>query len=239
MEPQRLAAVFVELADTLVEEFDVVDFLQRLTERAVELLGADAAGLMLADERGDLRLMASTLERMRLLEVFELQIAQGPCRDCFDSGRRVINVDLETARDRWPVFTVAAVQAGFESTHALPMRLRGHTIGALNLFTDRQARLGEEEVAVGQAMADIATIGLVHERLSQEQSVLSEQLQTALHSRVRIEQAKGMLAARMNVSPNRAFETMRAHARRHHLTLSTVAQAVIDGTTRVEDLVGS
>jgi len=239
MEPQRLAGVFVELADTLVEAFDVVDFLQMLTERAVELLGADAAGLMLADERGDLCLMASTLERMRLLELFELQISEGPCRECFDTGLAVTNVNLAAAQDRWPTFTVAAVEAGFQSTHALPMRLRGQTVGALNLFTERQAELSQEDIAVGQAMADIATIGLVHERLSQEQSLLSEQLQTALHSRVVIEQAKGVLAARTNVSMGEAFRSMRAHARRNHLTLSTVAQAVIDGTARVDDLVGS
>ena len=239
MDSQRLAGVFVELADTLVEEFDVVDFLQMLTERAVELLGVDAAGLMLADERGDLCLMASTLERMRLLELFELQISEGPCRDCYDTGRPVTNVNLAQARDRWPTFTVAAVNAGFQSTHALPMRLRGQTIGALNLFNDRQAQLSEDDIAVGQAMADIATIGLVHERLSQEQNTLSEQLQTALHSRVLIEQAKGVLAARTNVSMGEAFRSMRAHARRNHLTLSTVAAAVIDGTTRLDHLVDS
>lgn len=239
MEPQRLAGVFVELADTLVEKFDIVDFLQMLTERAVELLEADAAGLMLADERGDLCLMASTLERMRLLELFELQISEGPCRECFDTGAQVTNVNLAAAYDRWPTFTIAAVDAGFQSTHALPMRLRGQTIGSLNLFTDRQVELSEDDIAVGQAMADIATIGIVHERVSQEQSLLSEQLQTALHSRVVIEQAKGVLAARSNVSMGEAFRSMRAHARRNRLTLSAVAQGVIDGTARVDDLVGS
>ena len=149
------------------------------------------------------------------------------------------NVNLAQARDRWPTFTVAAVNAGFQSTHALPMRLRGQTIGALNLFNDRQAQLSEDDIAVGQAMADIATIGLVHERLSQEQNTLSEQLQTALHSRVLIDQAKGVLAARTNVSMGEAFRSMRAHARRNHLTLSTVAAAVIDGTTRLDHLVDS
>lgn len=238
-ETGRLAEVFVELADTLVEEFDVVDFLQVLTERAVELLRADAAGLMLVDERGDLQLMASTLEQVRLLELFELEIAEGPCRTCFDTGAAVVNVDLADARDRWPAFTAAAVEAGFGSTHALPMRLRGQTIGALNLFTHRPAHLGAQDLAVGQAMADVATIGLLHERNVHEQSALSEQLQTALHSRVLIEQAKGVLAGRAGIDVGAAFERMRAHARRNSTTLSAVAQGVIDGHIRDQVLLDS
>jgi GAF domain-containing protein len=237
--PQRLARVFVELADTLVEEFDVVDFLHMLTERCVELLDADAAGLMLADQRGNLQLVASTVERAQLLELFELQAGEGPCLECFSTGRAITNVDLPEARERWPVFAAAAVQAGFRSTHALPMRLRGQVIGALNLFADRQARLDEDDVAIGQAMADVATIGLLHERNLREQTVLSEQLQTALHSRVLIEQAKGVLAARADITVAEAFTRMRTHARGNNLTLTGVATAVIDGTIDERFLVGS
>lgn len=228
--PQRLARVFVELADTLVEEFDVVDFLQMLTERCVEVLAADAAGLMLADGRGNLRPVASTLERAHLLELLELQIEEGPCVECFATGRPIVNVDLPEARERWPRFVAAAVEAGFRSTHALPMRLRSQVIGALNLFTDEQARLGSEDIAIGQAMADVATIGLLHERTLREQTVLSEQLQTALQSRILIEQAKGVLAARANISVTEAFTQMRSHARRNHVTLTAVATAIIEGT---------
>jgi GAF domain-containing protein len=237
--PQRLARVFVELADTLVEEFDVVDFLHMLTERCVELLNADAAGLMLADQRGNLQLVASTVERAQLLELFELQAGEGPCLECFSTGRAVTNVDLPEARARWPVFSAAAVQAGFRSTHALPMRLRGQVIGALNLFADRQVRLDDDDIAIGQAMADVATIGLLHERNLREQTVLSEQLQTALHSRVLIEQAKGVLAARADITVPQAFTRMRTHARRNGLTLTGVATAVIDGTIDERILVGS
>lgn len=228
--PQRLAEVFVELADTLVEEFDVVDLLQLLTERCVELLDADAAGLMLADERGDLRLMAATTERMRLVELLELQAAEGPCRDCYLTGRPVVNVKLADAHGRWPVFTGAAVAAGFGGTHALPMRLRGRVIGALNLFTDASVDLSDDDVAVGQAMADVATIGLLHERNLREQTAVSEQLQAALHSRVLIEQAKGVLAARAEITVDRAFTRMRDHARHTGLTLTAVATAVVDGS---------
>lgn len=233
-----MARVFVELADTLVEEFDVVDFLHMLTERCVELLNADAAGLMLADQRGNLQLVASTLERAQLLELFELQAGEGPCLECFSTGRAITNVDLPEARARWPVFSAAAVQAGFRSTHALPMRLRGQVIGALNLFADRQARLDEDDVAIGQALADVATIGLLHERNLREQTVLAEQLQTALHSRVLIEQAKGVLAARADITVIEAFTRMRAHARGSGLTLTGVATAVLEGSIDERVLVG-
>jgi transcriptional regulator with GAF, ATPase, and Fis domain len=225
----RLAEVFVELADTLVEQFDVIEFLQMLTERSVELLEADAAGLMLADERGSLQLMASTAEKMRVLELFELQIQEGPCYDCWRTGQPVSNVALAAALDRWPSFTAAALEAGYGSTHALPMRLRGHVIGALNLFNAAEQPLGADDLALGQAMADVATIGLLHERTLQEQTTLSEQLQTALQSRVLIEQAKGVLSARAGLSIGEAFVRMRSHARRNGVGLTDVAQAVVDG----------
>lgn len=229
-ESKRLAQIFVELADTLMDDFDVVDFLQTLTDRCVEMLRADAAGLMLTDQRGGLRLMAATLERARLLEVFELQILEGPCVECFTTGAAITNVELAEANKRWPVFTPAAVEAGFEATHAQPMRLRGRVIGALNLFTDRAVHLDDTDLAVGQAMADVATIGLLHQQNTYEQTVLSEQLQAALHSRVLVEQAKGALAARTGVSVSEAFATMRGHARTNQMKLSDVAERVVDGT---------
>ena len=201
---QRLAEVFVELADTLVEDFDVVDLRQTLADRTVELLEVDAAGLMLADQRGDLQLMASTLERARLLELFELQVAA----------------------------------AGFRATHALPMQLRGQIIGVLNLFADDAVPLSQDDVAVGQAMADVATIGLLSQRSLFEQVRLSEQLQTALQSRILIEQAKGFLSARARISVNKAFHQMRTHARGTGVTLSLVATRVIEGTIDLSALTG-
>jgi transcriptional regulator with GAF, ATPase, and Fis domain len=234
---KRLANVFVELADTLVDEFDTVDFLQMLIDRCVELLDVDAAGLMLADQRGSLQLMASTVERARLLELFELQAEEGPCLDSFTTGGPVTNVDLAEAQDRWPRFSPAAVEAGFGGTHALPMRLRRQVIGALNLFTDRQTALDEDAVAIAQAMADVATIGLLHERNLAEQTLLSEQLQTALNSRVLIEQAKGVLAARAGISVADAFTRMRTHARRDGVTLTAVAAALVEGSLDASSLV--
>ena len=236
---RRLAQVFVELADTLVEDFDVVDLLQTLTDRCVELLPADAAGLMLADERGSLRLMACTAERMRLVELLELQAEEGPCRECYQTGQHVMNIDLADAIERWPVFSAAATTAGFGGTHAVPMRLRGRVIGALNLFTDAPVHLSDDEIAVAQAMADVATIGLLHERSLREQTIVSEQLQTALHSRVLIEQAKGVLAARGEVTVDVAFTRMRDHARRTGRTLTAVATAVVMGSLDVRVLTGA
>jgi len=224
---QRLTEVFVELADTLVEEFDVVDFLQVLTERCVELIDTDAAGLMLDDQRGNLQVVAYTDESARLLELFELQKAEGPCLDCFATGQVITNVDLADSRARWPVFTEAALGLGFTYSHALPLRLRGQVLGSLNLFSLERKALTDDHVAVAQGMADIATIGLLHERALRDQVVLAEQLQTALHSRIVIEQAKGVLSARAGITVSEAFSRMRAHARRTGEQLTSVAEAVV------------
>ena len=226
---QRLAEVFVELADTLVEEFDVVDFLQTLTERCVELVDTDAAGLMLDDQRGSLRLVAHTHESARLLELFELQQREGPCLDCFATGRVIANIDLTTAASRWPVFSQAARDIGFGTSHAVPLRLRRQVIGALNLFTNERRTLSDEHLAVAQGLADIATIGLLHERTVRDQVTLSEQLQSALHSRILIEQAKGILSAQAGTNVESAFALMRTHARRTGEPLTTLAAAVVAG----------
>jgi GAF domain-containing protein len=233
---QRLAEVFVELADTLVEEFDVIDFLQTLTERCVELVDTDAAGLVLDDQRGRLSVIAYTDESARLLELFELQKAEGPCLDCFATGEAIANVDLAASGSRWPVFTEAALGSGFAYSHALPLRLRRQVLGALNLFTVEGRALTEEHLAVAQGMADIATIGLLHERALRDQVVLAEQLQTALHSRIVIEQAKGVLSARAAISVGEAFRRMRTHARRTGQQLTAVAEAVVTGSLDHDDL---
>jgi hypothetical protein len=235
---QRLTEVFVELADTLVEEFDVVDFLQVLTERCVELIDTDAAGLMLDDQRGNLQVVAYTDESARLLELFELQKAEGPCLDCFATGQIITNVDLTDSRARWPVFTEAALGLGFTYSHALPLRLRRKVLGALNLFSLERKALTDDHVAVAvaQGMADIATIGLLHERALRDQVVLAEQLQTALHSRILIEQAKGVLSARAGISVSEAFSRMRTHARRSGKQLTNVAEDVVAGTLEHQHL---
>ncbi|PRY12883.1 GAF and ANTAR domain-containing protein [Kineococcus rhizosphaerae] len=234
MSEQRTAQVFVELADTLVDDFDIVDFLHVLTERCVELLGVGAAGLMLSDERGRLRVVAGTSQTTRDLELFELEVEEGPCVDTFATGRAIRNVEIDTesAGRRWPRFCAAARAAGVAHTSALPMRLRGEVIGALNLFADGPT--DQAGLDLGQAMADIATIGLINERSLRERTLLSEQLQAALNSRVVIEQAKGVLAARLDTTVEDAFTRLRRHARREGTTLTAVAAAVIAGDLRLD-----
>jgi transcriptional regulator with GAF, ATPase, and Fis domain len=223
---QRITQVFIELADTLVDEFDVVDFLRTLAEVSVELLDVDAAGLMLADTNGVLQVMASSDEQVELLELFELQQNEGPCPECFTTGAPVVNVDL----GQWPEFAAAAAAGGYATAHALPLRLRGQVIGALNLFRTSTEPLADEDIALGQALSDIATIGLLHERQLRGQQELAEHLQHALDSRILIEQAKGMLAERVGLSPANAFTAMRSYARGTGQRLGVVAQGVLEGS---------
>jgi GAF domain-containing protein len=225
-----IATTFVDLADTLVADFDVIDFLHTLAARSVELLDADAAGIMLADRDGGLHVMASSAEEARLLELYELQNNEGPCLDCFRSGRPAGGDDLPEMRSSWPAFTEQLQLLGFRSAQAVPMRLREQTIGALNLFRTEPGRLSEADLGMGQAMADVATVGLIQERAIAASELLASQLQTALTSRVQLEQAKGMLAERTGLPMVQAFDLMRTYARRRGHRLSDVAARIIDGS---------
>jgi transcriptional regulator with GAF, ATPase, and Fis domain len=216
----------------MVADFDVIDFLHVLTSRSAELLDVSAAGLLLADPRGELRVVAASSEAARLLELFQLQSDQGPCLDCFRSGRPVSSTELG-ADQRWPRFAAAAGEAGFTAVQALPMRLREQVIGALNLFRATAGPFDAEAVRVGQALADVATIGLLHERSMRRSDTLNEQLQTALNSRVVIEQAKGKLAERLGIDTNQAFTILRDQARNRNQRLSDLARAFVEGTQAV------
>jgi transcriptional regulator with GAF, ATPase, and Fis domain len=230
MDAELLSETFVELTDTMVAGFDVIDFLHVLTDRSVQLLEVSAAGLLLADPRGELRVVAASSEAARLLELFQLQNDQGPCLDCFRTGRPVAAADLAAAGPRWPRFAPAARQAGFAAVQALPMRLREQVIGALNLFRADPGALAPAGIRVGQALADVATISLLHERGMRHSDILNEQLQTALNSRVIIEQAKGKLAERLGLDMDQAFALLRDRARTSNRRLSDLARAFIDGT---------
>jgi len=239
MNDERLAHTFVELADTLVDEFDLVEFLHVLVDRCVELLDVSAAGLMLADSRGRLQVMASSSENIRLLELFQLQNDDGPCLDCYRTGKPVAHPDLAHARDRWPQFAPAATHAGFRTVHALPMRLRAQIIGAFNLFHTNPRQLDRSVTRIGQAMADVATIGLIQERSLRHHEIVVDQLQTALNSRILVEQAKGVLAERRGINPNDAFILLRGYARNHHHRLTELAAAVVDGSTTATELLST
>jgi GAF domain-containing protein len=225
-----LAKTLVELADTLVAEFDVVELLSRLAERCVEVLDVAAAGLMLAGPDGELRVMASSSEAMRVLELFELQAREGPCLDSFRSGRPVMDPDLATANNRWPRFAAETLAAGFRSVQALPMRLRGTVIGALNLFHVEPGEMSTADVGAAQALADVATIAILQHRASLDAQVINQQLQHVLNSRIVIEQAKGMVAERAGLNMDQAFSALRAYARNRNLRLAAVAEAVIGGS---------
>jgi len=238
MADDSLVEAFVELADTLVDEFDVIDFLHLLVDRCVGVLGVDAAGLLLADEQGHLRLMASSDEHVRLLELFQLQSDEGPCLEAFATAAPVSAADLRTDGTRWPRFASAAVAAGFVAVDALPMRLRDQVIGALNLFHADARVLSPTARRDAQALVDVATIGLLQERAIRQQEVVTEQLQTALHNRVVIEQAKGLVAERLGVEMGAAFAALRGYARSHGRKLGEVARQVISREISTEQLLG-
>jgi GAF domain-containing protein len=220
----------VEMADTLVDDYDVVDLLTGLTDRCVSLLDVSAAGVMLASPSGGLGLVASSSEAMRLLELFELQAQEGPCLDAFRSGEPVAQEILGPGAGRWPLFSGAAVRAGFQSAVALPIRLREVTLGALNLLSASQAPIGEPDLIVARAFADLAALSILQHRASAEAQRLNEQLSAALTSRIAIEQAKGVLSERAGIDLAEAFGRLRAYARNTNQRLTDVAQATVDGT---------
>jgi GAF domain-containing protein len=218
----------VELADTLVDDFDVVELLTLLAHRCVEMLDVAAAGLMLVSAEGDLRVVASSSEEMRLVELFEIQAQEGPCPDCYRTGQATQHENL--ARDvQWPLFGPVALKAGFLSVHALPMRLRGVTIGALNLFRTATGAMEESDLVAAQALADVATIAILQHRAAIQAHLVVDQLNHALNSRVMIEQAKGILAERAGLDMEAAFAWLRKHARDHNQLLVDVAESIIKG----------
>ena len=225
-----LARTFVELADTLVDNFDVVDFLSLLAARCRELFEPSEVGFLIADQVGTLRVLASSSERLRLLELFELQNEEGPCFDCFRSNEPVINQRLDEVEQRWPKFVNEARRRGFTMAHALPMRLRGTVIGAVNVLQDHDEPVPEIELALGQSMADIATIGLLQQRELQRAAGLAEQLEGALQTRILVEQAKGVLRERHGTDMDTAFGQLRRYARDHNRLLADVAGDLLAGT---------
>jgi GAF domain-containing protein len=228
LDTEKIAATFVRLADTLVSDFDVVDVLHVLVDGCVDLLGVSAGGLMLADEQGRLHVMVASSESAQVLELLQLQNDEGPCMECYRTGDLVTVEYLEEAQARWPAFASQALARGFGSVHALPMRLRGDTIGGLNLFTTSQpAPLDENVWSIAQAMADTATITILQDRLARSKDVVNGQLQTALDSRIIIEQAKGVLAAQLGVGMGEAFELLRTRARSSRSRLTDLATEVV------------
>jgi GAF domain-containing protein len=234
----RIITAFVTMADTLTTEFDVVDLLHTLVEECAEMLHIEAGGLMLADSEGRLQLMTSTSEHADLVEIMQLAADAGPCIDSFNTGIAVSVPDIQRSGGRWPAFQKAALQQGFHSAHATPMKLRGQIIGTMNLFgTDRNV-VSPRDAALAQALADVATIGILQERLIREGHVVAEQLHNALDSRIIIEQAKGIVAHSLSVDMPDAFSVLRSYARNNNLTMRSVAERVSNRTLTVQTMVG-
>ena len=225
---QAIVKLLVDIADNLVDDFDIVELLSELTERCVNLLGVSAA-LMLASPE-ELRLVASSSEAMHVVELFELQANEGPCLDAFRTGEQVGHESLRSGSGPWPQFSKVAVAAGFRSVSTLPLRFRETTIGALNLFSDEESPMDERDKVVARAFADLATISVLQHGATAKAQRVNEQLSGALASRVVIEQAKGVIAERAGIEIPEAFSRLRMYARSHSLLLAQVAQAAIDGT---------
>lgn len=229
MPEARLGRAFVNLADALVNGYETLDFLYLLCDRCRDVLIADAAGVMLIDEHGVLQLSAASSEETYLLELFEMQSHEGPCYDAIATGRPIIEDDVAHAGGRWPVFAAKAAETGVRAVCAFPLHLRDTPVGALNAFRYDGGSFQERDLHVGQALADVATIGVVQERAVREAHERSQQLQAALDSRVLIEQAKGVLAERRAVDVGAAFEMLRRHARNHSRSIREVCRDIIDG----------
>lgn len=233
MRPDRereVTEAFVALASRLASGYDVLDLLSTLVTDCVRLLDVTSAGLLLADNRGVLHVMAASSERLRDLEIFQLQRDEGPCLDCY-RGREAVSIpDLDEERDRWPQFVPAALTAGFASVHALPMRLGENTLGALGLFGANAGALEARDLTLGQALADVASVALLQEKAVTDHTTVNAQLQHALTSRVVLEQAKGLIAQQGNLDMAQAFAVLRLYARDHNLRLAGLAKDLVERT---------
>jgi len=237
---QLIARAFVSLAETLVDDYDVIELLTRLVDHSADLLDADAAGIMLADPHEQLQVMAATSENARLTELMQLQADEGPCLQCYRSGAPVNVADLTRASDQWPVFVAAATATGepaFRAVHAVPLRLHGKAIGAMNLFRHRPGVMPAADQALGQAFADVSTIAILQERAIRRYEVLNQQLQAALNSRVIIEQAKGVLAQHSGLAMDQAFDQLRSHARNNRRRLAEVARELAEHTLNPNEVI--
>lgn len=233
---RRLFDSLLYMADTLVSGIDAIDVADRLVVTCQELLTVDAAGIMVDDQRGGLRVLASTSETMRMLELLQLQARGGPCLEAFQTGKVVQVPDLREAVDKWPAFAAQALSEGFQAAFAFPMQLRDRTIGSVNLLANETGDLSDTDRQITLVLTAMATIGLLNHRAIRAQEVLAEQLQSALNSRIAIEQAKGVIAEREGVGMDKAFELLRHAARSTRRPIAEVAADLTSGKLVGEDM---
>ncbi|POX42834.1 transcriptional regulator [Streptomyces sp. Ru73] len=233
---EGVTAAFSELAEALVGDYDVIHYLHTLTDLCVQVLEVSAAGVLLSDGNGHSVEAAASDERTYALELASVEWDEGPCRDCTRDGTAIAETYLDTAeaRARWPHFAERALAVGFTSVVAAPLRLGDRTLGALNLFREENVPLPPGRLRLSQALADNATLGIIQQRTVHEQLTVNAQLQRTLDSRALIEQAKGFLAHRHDISPDAAFVLLRRYAHRHRTRLTDLARSVLDGTASAE-----
>ena len=223
-----IVASFVAMSGNLARGHDVTELLMQLAADCARLLDVSAVGLLLADSRGALHVVAASSERVADLEAFQAQRAQGPCHTCYLDGQPVNVPDLAAAAAKWPEFAVVAAKAGVASVHAVPMRLRNDVVGALNLFGSKPGALNEADLRLAQALADVATIALIQDRAAADKNIVNEQLQDALDSRVLLEQAKGVLSYSGDLDMPAAYAALRQYARDHNIKLTELSRALVN-----------
>lgn len=235
---QQVSRVFVQVADSLIDDFDLIEFLEELCAHCVSLLDVSAGGILLANEKGILHTIAASDQNTHLLELFAIQHDQGPCHDCYRSRGERTNIDLHDsmANEDWPAFADRARLSGFQTSHVFPLRLRDRAVGAMNLFHTGRQSLTAQDASLAQALADVATIAILQQRDLGQEQLEKTQLQRALSSRIVIEQAKGILAERWNVTPDAAYDALRTYARARRLRISDCARNIIDQTLDTDEV---
>lgn len=233
---QLLATTFVELADTLGDDFRALDFLQNLAERSAEIFDASAAAIVLADQRGDLQQVASTSHASRVLGVISLSLSRGPAQESVFTGEPIVNVPEARAAARWPRFVTAAADIGFHSVQVFPLRYRNEVLGALSLLFAEPTRISGADAHIAAALTRVATIALMQERTPRQKELLAERMQSALGEQVLLEQAKGVVAQLADVTVESAFTLMLTYSRTESRALSEVARSVLDGSLEAKTL---
>jgi GAF domain-containing protein len=233
---ERINDAFVRVAGTLVDNYDVLDLLSTLMNTCTDLLGVQAGGILIADGAGELELVASTSEEAEIVEIMIVAAGAGPCVDCFNTGASVSVADIETDTGQWPRFRRSALEQGFRAAHATPLRLHGEVIGAMNLLSTGAGALSARDSQLAQALADVATVGILHERSFREPGIVAAQLHFALDTRILVEQAKGVLAQVRSCTMTEAFNALRSYAREHDTTLRAAAEGVVNRTISAESL---
>jgi GAF domain-containing protein len=233
---ERINDAFVRVAGTLVESYDILDLLSTLVHVCTDLLGAQAGGILLVDSTGQLELVASTSEEAEIVEIMIVAAGAGPCVDCFTTGVVVSVPDIDASAGQWPRFRRSALDQGFRAAHATPLRLHGEVIGAMNLLSTDAGALSDRDSQLAQALADVATVGILHERSFRDPGIVAAQLHLALDTRILVEQAKGVLAQVRSCSMTEAFTALREYARVHHVTLRAAAEGVVDRSIPAETI---